>query len=140
MQEVASKHGVVTNESEYQGTFQAVSKDYHPSRTEGGQWQAPRFGEVVTDARFNDGSTYEKEMLCSEQTASKSAKVAEGLRTTLYDSTQAQQRMKAGTWQSEGQKDLGYKSVYADMIVKEHLVRASPTSCLDRKPIRVIQT
>mmetsp|Transcript_22226 Transcript_22226/g.48812 ORF Transcript_22226/g.48812 Transcript_22226/m.48812 type:complete len:427 (-) Transcript_22226:243-1523(-) len=138
IKEVAGEQGVITNESEYSSTFLAKPKDYFPSRTEGGQWQAPRFGEVVTDARFNDGSTYVQDMLCSKETHNKSAKVAEGLATTLYDSTQAQQRLKAGTHGQEKEGQVGYKSVYADMIVKEHLTggkfygknSAPPTSAL----------
>ena len=80
--------------------------------------------DVCFYRRFNDGSTYVQDMICSEQTADKSYKVADGLKTTVYDSTQAQQRLKAGT-HGQGDGKVGYKSVYADMIVKEHLVRPS---------------
>jgi len=132
----AGNHCTTQNKSEYGNTFTAQPKDYYPSRTEGGQWQAPRFGEVVTDGRFPDGSTYEHEMIKGPETAGRAFKVADGLRSTIYDSTQAQKRLREG--KISPRRDIRYTSVYADMIVPEHLTgghcygknSAPPTSAL----------
>lgn len=107
------------NESEYKNTYTAQQKDYYPSRTEGGQWQAQRFGEVVTDARCHYSSTYKDEIQKSAQTAKKAQTVTEGLRTTIAMEKQAQAMVKNGTVGPS--KTLGYTSVYTSMVLKDPL-------------------
>jgi hypothetical protein len=71
--------------------------------------------------RFPDGSIYEHEIIKGPETAGRASKVADGLRSTIYDSTQAQKRLREG--KISPRRDIRYTSVYADMIVPEHLVR-----------------
>mmetsp|Transcript_43206 Transcript_43206/g.82425 ORF Transcript_43206/g.82425 Transcript_43206/m.82425 type:complete len:425 (-) Transcript_43206:282-1556(-) len=123
IERVAGLHTLDNKTSEYQSTFKAQSRDYHPSRDGGGQWQAQRFGEVVADAKVYNGTTYQDEMQHSAAAAALAHSLAEGLRPTLAMETQAQKQVLAGT--RKASKELGYTSVYTSMVVKDPLTGGS---------------
>jgi hypothetical protein len=107
-------------ETEYKEYYKAKPSQYYPSMTEGGQWQAQRFGEVVTDARCNYNSSYKSEMQTSLETAKAAHNRTQSLRTTLAMGKQAQ--MKNITCGMPESKELGYKSIYSSMVTQDTLV------------------
>jgi len=53
VQRMAGNHTFNGKQSEYDQFYNAAQpKDYYPSYLEGGQWQAQRNGEVVTNAKY----------------------------------------------------------------------------------------
>mmetsp|Transcript_32627 Transcript_32627/g.45277 ORF Transcript_32627/g.45277 Transcript_32627/m.45277 type:complete len:430 (-) Transcript_32627:58-1347(-) len=122
IQRFAGQHNVISKVSEYHDTYKAESKDYYPTKTEGGQWQAPRNGEVVTNARFHYGTTYQHETQRSPDTARKAHSLTEGLRPTLSNEIQAHNRVLSGRLNTQPSKELGYTSQYMSMVVKDPLI------------------
>lgn len=68
---MAGNHTFNGKQSEYDQFYNAAQpKDYYPSYLEGGQWQAQRNGEVVTNAKYVSspaGSVPESETVASER-------------------------------------------------------------------------
>jgi hypothetical protein len=71
MQRMAGNHTFNGKQSEYDQFYNAAQpKDYYPSYLEGGQWQAQRNGEVVTNAKYVSwpvDSVPESETVASER-------------------------------------------------------------------------